>query len=244
MNYKPAQDPSEINLIYLILRIIDKLHYIVLAVLIGALAVAATGSETTATTVYTAMSRIYLIDTEDSVNSTLNISVANSMVGNYVTGFSNSELHQMVAAKVDLPYAPDQLASMVRASNMIQTHILDITATSAVSAEEAKLLANTYAETACEFFAEKFNMGKPSVFEEADLPAPTILTSQSANPVIGAIVGMALSFIIILLQAIFDNRLRIPDDIARCTTAPFLGAMTVQKNSSAKQVAVRKEKLR
>lgn len=230
MTDKSTQTSPEIDLIYLVLRFIDKLHYIVMAALIGALAISAAAGDTASTILYTATSRIYLIDTEDAVNRTLNISVANSMVANYVAGFSGSELHKRVAEKSALPYTADQLKSMVSISNALQTHILDISVTSAVSAAEAKLLANTYASVSCEFFKEKFNLGTPTVFEEATLPAPTLIKSKSTKPVIGAIAGAALSAIVILIQALFASRMRIPGDIAACTAAPLLGAMTIQRS--------------
>lgn len=234
-NYTTSRNSSEINLIYLFFRILDKLHYIILSTIIAALLVMLLGGNSVTRIYYMASSSIFVANTNgDAYSSSASVSVAKAMMANYISGFGNLELHQRVVDVLELPYTAEQLRSMVSLSNAEDTYILKISIASSVSAEEAQSIANTYAEITCDFFDEKFNMGRPSVFEEAALPSPTISTSQRLHPVVGAMVGMALSFMAVLVWAIFDNRLRTPDDLAQSTSAPFLGGMTTIRHRTRK----------
>lgn len=226
------QDSSDIDLVDLIYRLFDKIIYIVLAGVAGALIFSHFGSNETITS-YTATSKVYLLDSSNSEQNldiqTFNI--VNSMVNDYVAAFSNMELHQRVVDELGLTYSAEQLASLVSISNEPETHILDITVITATSAEETQLVANVYAEIYCRFLNEKFCLETASVFEKASLPASIKEDSSGQNRMLGTFAGVVIACAIVIFGVIFDDRIRIPDDINRCMDIPILGVLTDQKKS-------------
>lgn len=208
--------------------LLDNILYIIIAALLGGV-VTAVMSHPVTTTTYSATSKIYLAYTDESSSNYQNITVANNLIGDCIASFSNTELHEMVGESLKLQYAPIQLMSMVSVSNTLDTHILNITVTSSNSAEEAQLIANTYAETAGEFFDEKFNFTKTAIFEYAPLPQARSYTLGKVDPFLGVFAGILIACAIIVIRSMTDDRIRVPMDIEECFGIEVLGIMTAHK---------------
>lgn len=221
------QSDSTVNLIELVYRILDKAVLIVLAAVLGALLMGKLAGSSTVTTYYST-SKLYLINTNDITLSMSDLQAANYLVSDYLAVFQTKELHQLVADEANLVYTADQLSGMVSAGNITDTHIISITVR-ANSAEEAELLAGIYADVTGNLVERKLNVPKPVLFEEATPAVKSVISNIKQNYIIGAMIGLFLSCIAVVLHGIFDDRIRTPEDIQKTIGAETLGVVTKKK---------------
>ena len=232
---------DEIDLVELLYRLIEKWKIIVLACVLGALI---TGVYTIyfVTPMYTATSKLYVVNAKDSAINLSDLQIGNYLASDYTEVFSNWHVHEMVLQRLGLDYTYSELAGMVSVTNPQDTRILYINVVSA-DPQEAKDLADTYAQVAREFIAVKMDTEQPNIFEEALLPSMPSSPNKSKNILLGFMVGLLLSCGVIVVQFLLDDRLRSVDDIEKYVQLPTLGVMPKQtKNAQARRTAGRKEK--
>lgn len=228
LNHASAQQTdSSVNLIELVYRILDKAILIILAAILGAVLMGKVAGTSSVTTYYST-AKLYLINTNDVTLSMSDLQAANYLVNDYLAVFQTKELHQLVADKVELDYTADQLSAMTSAANLIDTHIISITVR-ANSAEDAELIANTYADVTGLLVEEKLNVPKPVLFEEATPAVKNVTSNTKQNYIIGAMIGLFISCIAVVLHGIFDDRVCTPEDLQRAVGAETLGIITKQK---------------
>ena len=133
-------------------------------------------------------------------------------------------MHERVIEELNLPYSYSQLNGMVSVTNTESQRILHIKVVS-TSPDEAKLLADTYARVAQEFIAEKMDMNRPNIFEEALKPTAPSSPNKTRNIVFGFLLGGLLAASIVVIQFLMDDRIRTEEDISRYVNLPVLGLM-------------------
>lgn len=214
---------SVVSLSELFYRILDKAVYIIIATIIGALLMGIV-SGASSDTVYSSSSKLYLINTSDVTLTTSDLQVAGSLVNDYLAVFTTNELHQMVSQELDYKYSAGELSQMIFVSDMMDTHIINITITAA-NPDDVQLIANTYAYISSIVIEEKLNVPQPVLFESASVPVAIPTTNISRNIVIGAMAGFCIAFVVAAVFAIFDDRIRTPLDMERHFNIPTLGIM-------------------
>lgn len=214
---------SSVDLIVLVYRLIDKAILILLATILGALLMGKIAG-TSAVTTYYSTAKLYLINTNDTMLSMSDLQAANNLVYDYLALFQTKELHQRVADSLPLHYTADQLSAMVSAGNLTDTHIISITVR-ATSAEDAETIAHAYATVTGTLVEEKLNVPKPVLFEDATPAVKTVTSNAKQNYIIGAMVGLFVSCVAVILYGIFDDHVYTPED----ADLLFLGILTKQK---------------
>ena len=137
----------------------------------------------------------------------------------------------MVLQRLGLDYTYSQLAEMVSVENPKDTRILYVNVVSD-DPQEAKDMADTYAQVAREFIAVKMDTEQPNIFEEALLPSRPSSPNKSRNIIMGFMIGLILSCSVIIAQFLMDDRLRSADDIEKYVQLPTLGVMPKQTKST------------
>ena len=232
---------GEVDVVELLYRLIEKWKIIVLACLFGAL-IAAVYTFCFITPIYTATSKLYVVNAKDSAINLSDLQIGNYLASDYTEVFSNWHVHEMVLQRLGLDYTYSQLAGMVSVKNPKDTRILYVSVVSD-DPQEAKDMADTYAQVAREFIAVKMDTEQPNIFEEALLPSMPSSPNKSKNILLGFMVGLLLSCGVIVVQFLLDDRLRSVDDIEKYVQLPTLGVMPKQtKNAQARRTAGRKEK--
>ncbi len=224
---------SSVNMVELVYKLFDKIILIILAAAIGA-GIMGTVSRTGYFTSYTSTSKLNLFTTEDETVSVTSLQAMYYLVYDYLEVFKTKELHQRVSEEVDLKYTADELSEMVKTENTAETHIINITVT-AKTPEEAELLANTYADVAASFVEEKFSAPKPRIFERATPAARSSSSNTKTFCILGAMGGLFVACIAVLLSAVFDDRVYTPEDLQRAVGIETLGIMTKQKDTTSKR---------
>ncbi|MBR4234652.1 MAG: hypothetical protein IKR85_01135 [Clostridia bacterium] len=221
-----TQSATEIDLVELLYRLLEKIKYIIAASLLGAV-LAFLITNYLIDPEYTATSKLYVLNSGDSVINLSDLQIGNYLANDYTEVFKNYKLHEDVLKddeiqKLNLTYSPKTLMSMVKISNPSDTRILYINVTSK-SASDAMELANAYARVAREFIASVMQTVEPNIFEKARLPENPSSPSKTRNTVIGFVIGLAISCAIIIIKFLADDRIRTTDDLLKYAGLTTLG---------------------
>ena len=111
-----GSEDDEINIVELLYRLIEKWKIIALASLLGAL-IAAVYTFCFITPMYTATSKLYVVNTKDSAINLSDLQIGNYLASDYTEVFSNWHVHEMVLQRLGLDYTYSQLAGMVSVKN-------------------------------------------------------------------------------------------------------------------------------
>lgn len=215
-----------IDVVALFFYLLKRAVFIVIAAVIGAAAGKYYYGKTYVP-VYQATSKIYIAGSETAI-SISDLQLGSTLAKDYQEAFKIWMLHEEVAERLGLNYSSSKLSGMVSVKVPSGSHILYITITSN-DPEEARLLADTYAEVAQEFIVEKMELRKPQIIENARLPRGPVSSSSSQSVKDGATMGgmlVALFFTVIFL---IDDRVRSADDITNTVGLPVLGSLPLQR---------------
>lgn len=227
-----SSDEMEIDLAALGLRFLEKIHWILLTAFLCA-AVAGAYVYFLATPIYEATSKIYIVGSETAI-SLSDLQIGSNLAADYQEVFKNWHVHELVEQRMGLDYTYTELAGMLSVTNPTNTHVLYITAKSP-DPEEAKMLADTYANVAREFIAAKMDIREPNIFEEAMLPNKPVSPRKTRTIAIGFLLGMIAAMAVVTVRFIVDDRIATGDDIAKVGNLPTLGMVPVQDLSANNQ---------
>ena len=218
-------DSSELDLLALFYRLLEKIHWIILLAIVFA-AIAAGYVMKFAIPVYQATAKIYIVGS-DSTISLADLQIGSNLAADYQEVFKNWHVHELVKERIQSSYSNEKLSKMISVSNPANTHILYVNATSTDPAE-AKLIADTYAQVSREFIATKMDMREPNIFEEAKLPTVPVSPKKVRTIILGFILGALLASVIIILRFIFDDRILTAEDVDKVENLVVLGAVPLQ----------------
>ena len=218
---------TEIDLVALMYRLLENALWIILTSVVFAVV---TGLITIylITPKYSATSGLYVVNRQDSAINLSDLQIGSSLTSDYSEVFTNWHVQETVLQRLGLDYTYEQLKDMVTLRNPTNTRILYITATS-ISPDEAKVLADTYAQGAREFIAATMDTQQPSIFMEALWPSKPSSPSLIKNIAIGFALGFLVSCGIVLLAFLVDDRVRTTEDVEKYLSIPILGMMPEQK---------------
>ena len=153
MNEELTNDEVEIDLVDLAYSLLDKWHYLLLCLLIGAVILNAYSFFFIAPT-YEATSKLYVVSaSDDSVVSLSDLNLGTSLTADYEQLMLSYPVLNRVIDKLGLDTTSDQLKKSFSLNNPSDTRILEITATS-TDPQMAKDLAETMAEVAIDYLPE------------------------------------------------------------------------------------------
>ena len=133
----------------------------------------------------------------------------------------------MLDRRLNLDYPYSKLANMITITNPSNTHVLYVSVKSP-DPEEAKIIADTYAQVAREFIAARMDMREPNIFEEAKLPDKPVSPSKTRDIVIGFILGALIAMVIIAIKFFSDDRIFTSEDINKVGNIATLGLGPLQ----------------
>ena len=213
----------EISFVELLIRLLEKWKMITLAALIGTLLMGCYTFLLVKPT-YTATSKLYVVDSANSLVDLSAFQMGNYMVADYREVFSNHEMHDLVREEMGHEFTYKELNRMLEITNPANTRILHI----AVSAKDPQLaadMANTYAIESLDFIQERMNGNLPSLFEEAMPPEEPSAPSKAKNLILGFMAGVLIAGAIIVIQFITDDRVRNGEGVEKYLGIPTLGMM-------------------
>ena len=217
----------EIDVFALLARFLEKIHWIFLSGFLGAI-IAGLIVFFAITPLYEATSKIYIVGSDTKI-SLSDLQIGSSLAADYQEVFKNWHVHELVDERLNKDYSYQQLSKMVTVTNPVNTHILYVSVKSP-DPQEAKLLADTYAEVSREFIAVKMDMREPNIFEEAKLPDGPVYPQKIMSIALGFILGILLMILIVTVKFLNDDRIMSCDDIAKVGDLATLGMIPRQEN--------------
>ena len=218
---------QEIDLVALAMAMLEKIHWILLSAFLAA-ALMGVYVFMIATPIYEATSKIYIVGT-DSAISLADLQIGSNLAADYQEVFKNWHVHELVEQRLGLNYTYSQLSGMISVTNPTNTHVLYIQVKSP-DPEEAKVMADTYANVAREFIAAKMDIREPNIFEEAQLPVRPVSPNKPRMIAIGFLLGMLLAMAVVTIRYLSDDRIMNSDDVKKVGNLPTLGMIPLQSN--------------
>jgi capsular exopolysaccharide synthesis family protein len=224
-----VRNNTEIEISKILYRIVDYIYLIIIVALICGFIMAGYASKNSIIQ-YTATSQAFLANNVDAFEA---LGIADLQLGeflkqDYIAAFSNRHVHEEVIKKLNLPYTPEMMALKISASYSEESHLINIHAVGD-TAEEAVLLANTYVETATYFVSALIQNDTAAIWETAITAYPYETMPPASFFRYGVFGGGVLMLVLIVLFAVFDDRIRVPEEIETSFTLPYLGTITKQK---------------
>ena len=238
---KTDDDTMEIDLLALFFRFLEKIHWIILAALAGA-AIAFVIVRFMVTPIYQATAKIYIVGSDTTI-SLSDLQIGSNLAADYQEVFKNWHVHELVDKRLNLDYSYTKLAGMLSVSNPANTHVIYVSIKSQ-DPQEAKLIADTYAQVAREFIAAKMDMREPNIFEEAKLPDKPVSPQKTRDIIIGFLVGALLAMALVTVKFLSDDRICTTEDIAKVGNLPTLGLIpleSLEQNTGKRNEKSRKE---
>lgn len=216
----------EIDLVTLFYRFLEKIHWILLTALIGAV-IAGIIVYKFITPIYQATSKIYIVGSDTTI-SLSDLQIGSNLAADYREVFKNWHVHELVNKRLNLNYSYSKLSSMITATNPSGTHVLYVSAKSP-DPQEAKMLADAYAQVAREFIATKMDMREPNIFEEAQIPNKPISPQKTRDIVIGFLIGALVAMAAVTIRFFSDDRILSGEDISKVGSLTTLGMIPLQE---------------
>ncbi len=223
-NNEPEE--MEIDLVALFYRLLEKIHWILLAALVGA-AIAGVYVYKLVTPIYQATAKIYIVGSDTTI-SLSDLQIGSNLAADYQEVFKNWHVHELVDKRLNLDYSYTQLSSMISVTNPANTHVLYVSVKSP-DPQEAKMIADAYAQVAREFIATKMDMREPNIFEEAMLPTRPVSPKKTRDIIIGFLIGGLLATAVVTIKFLSDDRILSSEDIAKVGSMTTLGMIPLQE---------------
>ncbi len=215
----------EIDLGALFYRLLEKFHWILLTALIGA-GIALVIVLKFITPMYQATAKIYIVGSDTTI-SLSDLQIGSNLAADYQEVFKTWHVHELVDKRLNLNYSYTDLSKMITITNPMNTHVIYVSVKSS-NPEEAKLLADAYAQVAREFIATKMDMREPNIFEEAMLPSKPVSPQKTRDVIIGFLIGALLAAAIVTIKFFSDDRILSGEDIAKVGGLTTLGMIPLQ----------------
>ena len=219
------EDDDEIDLGALFYRFLEKIHWIIICAVIGA-AIAGVIVFKFIKPVYEATSKIYIVGSDTTISLT-DLQIGSNLAADYQEVFKNWHVHELVDKRLNLDYPYTKLAGMINITNPQNTHVLYVSVKSP-DPQEAKVIADTYAQVAREFIATKMDMREPNIFEEAKMPDKPVTPKKTRDIIIGFVVGALLAMAVITIKFFSDDRILTSEDITKVGNLATLGMVPLQ----------------
>ena len=217
-NYKDKDDEITIDLKEIAYVLMEKLHYIVMFLLVGAV-VFNMYSYFLIKPTYTSTSRLYVVPaTKDSVVNFSDLSVGTNLTKDYVELLLSYPVLDKVSEKIEKDYdykiSSESLQKMISLENPEDTRILNINVTT-TDPKVSKTIANALADEAVEYIPDTMGTFKPNIAQVAREAKIKTGPSYLKYTAIGALLGTLLCMAWFIFKYLSDDTIKTKEDIEK-----------------------------
>lgn len=236
-----TEQEAEIDLIDLAWALLDKIHYIVLCFLIGAVIMNAYSYFLVRPT-YKSTAKMYVVSaSKNSVVDLDALNIGTSLTADYEQLMLSYPVLEQVINKLNLDMDSDTLAKMITLENPTDTRILNINVVS-TDPKSARDIANTLMEVSVDYLPKTMSTNAPNVAQKAKLADHKDGPSYTKYTVIGALAGAFLYCMYLVVKYLMDDTIHTADDMEKYfDIVPLAVIPDVSELASEKQQ--KKEKL-
>ena len=236
-----TEEETEIDLIDLAWALLDKIHYIVLCFLIGAVIMNAYSYFLVRPT-YKSTAKMYVVSaSKNSVVDLDALNIGTSLTADYEQLMLSYPVLEQVINKLNLDMDSDTLAKMITLENPTDTRILNINVVS-TDPKSARDIANTLMDVSVDYLPKTMSTNAPNVAQKAKLADHKDGPSYTKYTVIGALAGAFLYCMYLVVKYLMDDTSHTADDMEKYfDIVPLAVIPDVSELASEKQQ--KKEKL-
>lgn len=211
---RPGQEENEIDLLDLADMLLDKVHYLIVSVLLGALLLNAYAFFCITPT-YQSTAKMYVLSaSKDSLVDLADLSIGISLTSDYEELIYSYPVLDRVIAELDLGLETEQLKGMIALENPENTRILNVTVTS-TDPQLSVDIANKVTEVAVEYLPETMSTNPPNIAQQARLPKGKVGPSYFKYTMMGALLGLLLCGGFFTYRYLIDDAVRNSEDIEK-----------------------------
>lgn len=208
------RDDTEIDLIELGYALLDKLHYIILCLLAGAVLFNAFAFFMIEPT-YQSTTKLYVVSaSNDSVVDLTDLNIGTSLTSDYEQLILSDPVLEQVIDELNLDMKPAVLAEMITLENPADTRILNIKVIS-TDPEQARDIANKVAEVSVEFLPKTMSTNPPNIAQNAKIAETKAGPSYKKYTLMGALLGACLCAAYWIIMFLLDDSIHSADDMEK-----------------------------
>lgn len=214
----------EIDVLYLLRKLwIKKFFIVFVGLLVGTIALL--GSVFFIKPKYTSTTRIYVVSrSSDTSLTNQDLQAGSYLVNDYKEVITSSEVLSSVIDQEKLSMSAGELSKEIAVTIPTDTRVISISVTD-TDAQRACDIANTVREVAAEKIKVVTKVDDVTTLESATKPSHPSSPNVKKNAVIGALAGVFLAIVGILVAEILDDRVRRPEDIEETLGMTLLGVV-------------------
>lgn len=214
----------EIDILYLLRKLWSKKFFIIfVGLLVGTIALL--GSVFFIKPKYTSTTRIYVVSrSSDTSLTNQDLQAGSYLVNDYKEVITSSEVLSSVINQEKLSMSASELSKDIAVTIPTDTRVISISVTD-TDAQRACDIANTVREVAAEKIKAVTKVDDVTTLESATKPSHPSSPNVKKNAAIGALAGVFLAVVGILVAEVLDDRVRRPEDIEETLGMTLLGVV-------------------
>ena len=214
----------EIDILYLLRKLWSKKFFIIfVGLLVGTIALL--GSVFFIKPKYTSTTRIYVVSrSSDTSLTNQDLQAGSYLVNDYKEVITSSEVLSSVIDQEKLSMSASELSKDITVTIPTDTRVISISVTD-TDAQRACDIANTVREVAAEKIKAVTKVDDVTTLESATKPSHPSSPNVKKNAAIGALAGVFLAVVGILVAEVLDDRVRRPEDIEEVLGMTLLGVV-------------------
>ena len=214
----------EIDVLYLLRKLWSKKFFIIfVGLLVGTIALL--GSVFFMKPKYTSTTRIYVVSrSSDTSLTNQDLQAGSYLVNDYKEVITSSEVLSSVIDQEKLSMSTGELSKDIAVTIPTDTRVISIAVTD-TDAQRACDIANTVREVAAEKIKAVTKVDDVTTLESATKPSHPSSPNVKKNAAIGALAGVFLAVVGILVAEVLDDRVRRPEDIEEALGMTLLGVV-------------------
>ena len=230
-----TEQEAEIDLIDLAWALLDKIHYIVLCFLVGAVIMNAYSYFLVRPT-YKSTAKMYVVSaSKNSVVDLDALNIGTSLTADYEQLMLSYPVLEQVINKLNLDMDSDTLAKMITLENPTDTRILNINVVS-TDPKSARDIANTLMDVSVDYLPKTMSTNAPNVAQKAKLADHKDGPSYTKYTIIGALAGAFLYCMYLVVKYLMDDTIHTADDMEKYfDIVPLAVIPDVEEVASEKQ---------
>lgn len=214
----------EIDVLYLLRKLWSRKFFIIfIALVVGT--VALLGSVFFLKPKYTSTTRIYVVSrSSDSSLTNQDLQAGSYLVNDYKEVITSNEVLSSVISQENLSLSTSELSNMISVNIPTDTRVISISVED-TDAQEASDIANTIREVAAEKIKSVTKVDDVTTLEAAEVASKPSSPNIKRNAALGALAGVFLAVVGILVAEVLDDRVRRPEDVEEVLGMTLLGVV-------------------
>ena len=184
------------------------------------------------TPMYSSNLSLYVMSSNSvNQNTASDINFSSRLARTYIIILQESTVREQVANKLHTKISAGQLAGMVTFEAVDDTEVIKISATSS-DPELSAEICNVYGSVAPEVLQRVVKAGSVEIIGKAKASGSPISPNIRNNTLYGAVAGVAVAIVIVLLRVLIDNTVQSEEEFKRIVGIPVWASIPSFTNSA------------